>query len=207
MEKNKTWANLISFIFHPLVLPTFGISILLFIPSYIALSIPLTARRLIIGLVFVNTFIAPLLIIFLMKKIGIIKDFSLREKQERIYPTLVSTLFYLFTYYLFRQANLPSALGYFIAGATFVVLAGFMVSFYWKISFHMLSMGGFTAYLISISLLLGHEMPLLILASILISGLLGSARILLNAHTPAQVYAGYITGAGIMLLLFFWLQG
>jgi hypothetical protein len=207
MEKKITWANLISFIFHPLVLPTFGISILLFIPSYIALSIPLNARRLIIGLVFVNTFLGPLLVIFLMKKIGIIQDVSLREKHERIYPTLVSALFYLFTFYLFRQANLPSVLGYFIAGATLVVLAGFTVSYYWKISFHMLSMGGFTAYLILISLILGHEMHFLILSSILISGLLGSARIILNAHTPAQVYVGYITGAGIMVLLFFWLNG
>ncbi len=207
MIKNITWANLISFVFHPLVLPTFAISILLFIPSYIAFSIPLVARRLIIGLVFVNTFIVPILVIVLMKKSGIIQDINLREKKERIYPTLVSAFFYLFTYYLFRQANLPSVLGNFIAGATCVVLVGFMISFYWKISFHMLSMGGFTAFLISISLFLGYEMHLLILASILTTGLLGTARLKLNSHTPAQVYTGFIIGAGIMITLFFWLQG
>jgi len=206
MVKNTTWANWISYIFHPLIVPTLAISILLFIPSYVAFSIPLAARRLIIGLVMVNTFLAPLLVIVLMKKTGIIRDVNLKEKEERIYPTLVSAFFYLFTYYLFRQANLPSLLGYFIVGATCVVLVGFIVSYFWKISFHMLSIGGFSAYLISVSLLLGHQMNLLIISVVLISGLLGSARIKLNAHTPAQVYTGFLAGAAIMLFLFFLLR-
>jgi len=65
-----------------------------------------------------------------------------------------------------------------------------------------MSIGGFTGFLIITSLVLRYEMPLLIIGSIIISGLLGSARIRLNAHTPAQVYSGFITGISLMMLLF-----
>jgi len=70
----------------------------------------------------------------------------------------------------------------------------------------MMSMGGFTGYLIAVSMALRYDIPLLIIASILISGYLGTARIQLNAHNPPQVYAGYITGVLVMLLLFFYFR-
>ncbi len=203
---DATWARLTSVAFHPMIMPALAVLILFSIPSYVAYSTPATGRRLIVGLVFLNTCIAPFLVILLMKKTGLIKDFLLQDRNERIYPMLVSVFFYLFTYYLFRQANLPSLLNYFIMGATLLVLLGFVITFYWKISLHMMSMGGFTGYLIAISLILGYELHAFIVGSILVSGLVGSARIRLNVHNQSQVYAGFITGILIMLLLFFYLR-
>jgi hypothetical protein len=203
MKMNLGWARLASMIFHPMIIPTLAVIILFSIPSYITFSTPLQVRRIIIGLVFVNTCIAPFLIIFLMKKAKIVSDLMLTERLERIYPTVVSAFFYLFTYYLIKQANLTFMLSYFIMGATILVLIGFLVSYIWKISFHMLSIGGFTGFLISISIVLGHEMHLMIITVILISGMLGSARITLNAHTPSQVYVGYLMGIGVMIMLYF----
>lgn len=206
IKANATWARLASGAFHPMIMPTLAVLILFSIPSYVAYSTPAMARWLIVGLVFLNTCVAPFLVILLMKKTGLIKDFLLQDKNERIYPMLVSVFFYLFTYYLFRQANLPSLLNYFIMGATLLVLLGFVITFYWKISLHMVSMGGFTGYLIAVSLILGYELHTFIVGSILVSGLVGSARIRLNAHNQSQVYTGFITGILIMLLLFFYLR-
>lgn len=200
------WARLASLTFHPMILPTLAIIIVFSIPSFVAYSVPLGARRLIIGLVFINTCVAPFLIILLMKKLGLISDYSLPNRSERVYPIMVSAFFYMFTYYLFRQANLPSLINFFVMGATILVLIGFVVTFYWKISLHMISIGGFTAFLMAVSFLLGYSMPMLIVVSILMSGVLGSARLKLEAHNPAQVYMGWITGFGVMLLLFFYLS-
>ncbi len=157
-------------------------------------------------MVFFNTCIAPLTTMLLMKRMKIIPDLLLFERLDRIYPTIVSAFFYLFTYYLFRQANLPALLSYFIMGATLLVVVGFVVTYFWKISFHLMSMGGFTGFLIAVSLLLDYPLHLLIILAILISGLLGAARIQLNAHKPSQVYAGFLTGIAVMLSLFFWLM-
>ena len=193
--------------FHPMIMPTLAVLIVFSIPSYVSFSIPTSARRLITGLVFLNTCIAPFLVILVMKKTGLIKDFYLQDRNERVYPIMVSVFFYLFTYYLFRQAHLPSLLNYFVMGATLLVLLGFVITFYWKISLHMMSMGGFTGYLIAVSLILGYELHMLIIGSVLVSGLVGSARIKLNAHNPSQVYVGFVTGILLMLLLFFYLRG
>jgi hypothetical protein len=194
-------------IFHPMILPSLAMIILLTIPSYVSFSIPAQARRLIVGLVFINTCVGPMLVILLMKRIGLISDIFLDSRSERLYPILVSVLFYLFTWYLFRQANIPSLLNHFIVGATSLVLIGLIVTNFWKISLHMMSMGGFTGYMIALSMILDYEMPMLIIGSILVSGMLGSARIKLNAHNPAQVYVGWITGIAIMLMVIFYLRG
>lgn len=200
------WARLISAVLHPLIMPSIAMVILFAIPSYVSFSVSSQAQRLILVIVFINTCLAPLLAIFFLKRIGVISSVLLDERTDRIYPVLVSVFFYLFTYYLFRQANLPSVMSYFIMGATLLTLIGFIVTFYWKISIHMISMGGFTGFLIALSLLLRFEMAFLIILTILLSGLLGTARIKLNAHNPPQVYAGYITGVFVMLLLFIYLR-
>ncbi len=204
--KKDFWARLVSAVFHPLFMPGIAMIILFSIPSYVAFSVSAQAQRLIIIIVFINTCIAPLLAILFLKRIGLISSVLLDKRADRIYPVLITILFYLFTYYLFRQAKLPSALNYFIVGATMVTLAGFVTTFYWKISIHMMSIGGFTGFLIALSVLLRYDMPLLIVISILVSGLLGTARIKLNAHNPPQVYAGFITGVAVMLLLFYYLH-
>lgn len=199
-------SRLISGVFHPLFIPSIAMIILFAIPSYVAFSVSKQAQKLIIVIVFINTCIAPLLAILFMKRTGIVSSVLLDKRGDRIYPVLISILFYLFTYYLFRQAKLPSVLNYFIVGGTIVTLAGFIITFYWKISIHMLSIGGFTGFLIALSIFLRYDMPFLIISSILVSGLLGTARIKLNAHNPPQVYAGFITGVAIMLLLFYYLS-
>ena len=200
------WARLVSAVFHPLFMPSICMVILFSIPSYVAFSVSAQAQRLIIIIVFINTCVAPLLSILFLKRIGMISDIMLDERADRIYPVLITTLFYFFTWYLFRQANLPSLMIYFIVSATILTLIGFVITFYWKISIHMMSMGGFTGFLIAVSMALRYDLPLLIIASILISGFLGTARIKLNAHNPTQVYAGYLTGVLVMLLLFFYFR-
>ncbi len=196
------WARVISAIFHPLLMPTLGVIILFSLSTYISFSLSTQAKRLIVFIVFVNTAIAPMFVILFFKKIGYIKNILLNERSDRIYPTTITLFLYMFTYYLFRESNLPYLLNFFIIGATFLTFIGLIITLFWKISIHMMSMGGLTGFLICISLVLTYEIPLLILLSILISGLLGTARIKLNAHNPPQVYAGFLMGVSVMLGLF-----
>jgi hypothetical protein len=198
-------ARFISALIHPLLMPTFAVVILFSLSTYISFSVSTQAKRLIILIIFINTAIAPLFVILFFKKIGYISNLLLNERTDRIYPTTVTLFLYMFTWYLFRQANLPGLLNFFIIGATILTFVGLVITFYWKISIHMMSVGGFTGFLISASLALKYDIPFLILLSIVISGMLGTARIKLNAHTPAQVYAGYSVGIGIMLCLFWFL--
>jgi membrane-associated phospholipid phosphatase len=205
MKDHPLWARLVSAIFHPLLMPSIAVAILFALSTYISFSLSTQAKRVIILIVFFNTAIAPMFVILFFKRIGYIKDVLLNERVDRIYPTLITLFLYMFTAYLFRQANMPSLLTFFIIGGTVLTFLGLIVTLYWKISIHMMSMGGFTGFLICISLILKYDIPFLIVLSILISGLLGSSRIILNAHTPAQVYAGFVAGVSVMLSLFLYM--
>lgn len=189
-------------IFHPLLIPTLGIFILFHLNTYIAFSVAPGARRFIILIVFINTAIAPVLSFLIMKKTGYIRDFSLKERSERILPLLVATALFFITYYMLRQLPLPSLVYFYVISATLLILLTMMVSFFWKISIHMVSLGGFTGFLIITSLLLRTDISWLIILAFMASGLTGSSRLILKAHTPAQVYAGFIMGISSMMALY-----
>lgn len=189
-------------LFHPLLIPTLGIFILFQLNTYIAFSIAPEARRFIIAIVFINTAIAPVLSFLIMKKTGYIKDFSLSERSERILPLLVAAALFFITYYMLRQLPLPSLVYFYVISATLLLLLTMMVSFFWKISIHMVALGAFTGFLIITTLLLRTDINWLIILAFMASGLTGSSRLVLKVHTPAQVYAGFLMGISTMMALF-----
>lgn len=205
MNVEKTIARFFSIAFHPLLIPTFGMILLFHLNTYISFSIPDPAKRFILVILFVNTAVAPVLFLFLFKRTGFISNVLLDDRQERLLPLFVSSLFFILTYFLFKQVSLPSLINYFIMGATLLVLICLMITFGWKISLHAASMGGLTGFLITSSLLLKADLSWLIMLSVLVSGFVASSRIFLQAHTPAQVYAGFLLGIFVMFTLYAYL--
>jgi hypothetical protein len=206
MKIENRIASLLSAVLHPLILPTLGMIILFNLNTYLSYSIPGQAKKFILLIVFINSAIAPVLSILLLKKTGFIKDVMLDERSERMLPLLLSAIYFFITYYLLRKVALPSLLYFYIIGATVLVLLTLIITFRWKISIHMVSMGGFTGFLISLALLLHIDIDRLLILTFLASGLLGTARIKLNAHDLPQVFAGYVMGVGVMLILFLYLR-
>jgi hypothetical protein len=206
MKIENRIASLLSAVLHPLILPTLGMIILFNLNTYLSYSIPGQAKKFILLIVFINSAIAPVLSILLLKKTGFIKDVMLDERSERMLPLLLSAIYFFITYYLLRKVALPSLLYFYIIGATVLVLLTLIITFRWKISIHMVSMGGFTGFLISLALLLHIDIDWLLILTFLASGLLGTARIKLNAHDLPQVFAGYAMGVGVMLILFLYLR-
>lgn len=196
-------ARLLSVCFHPLIIPTLGMVLLFRMDSYLAYSIPGQLRQFILLIVFINTALAPALSMLLLKRTGVIGDLLLSERAERIYPVLLTSLFFFLTYYLLRQAVLPSIMYYYLMGATLSVVLTLLVTFWWKISIHMVSMGGLLGAVVATSIHLNLDLTGFILSGILLGGLVGYSRLRLRAHSPWQVYAGFFLGVGVMLALFF----
>jgi membrane-associated phospholipid phosphatase len=206
MKVEVVLSRLFSVIFHPLIIPTLGIIILFRLNTYISFAVADQAKRFVMMIFFINTALAPAMVTVLLKRAGVIGDVLLDERSERLFPLLASAVFYILTYYLLKKITLPSIIYYYVIGATLLVLICLMITFRWKISIHMMSMGGITGFLISASMLLRTDISLLILASILFSGFVGASRIRLNAHTPFQVYAGFLLGLVVMISLYSYLR-
>ncbi|MFO7873868.1 MAG: hypothetical protein R6U62_05245 [Bacteroidales bacterium] len=206
MKPADTIARLFSIVLHPLLIPTLGIFILFQLSTYLSFSVTAEARRFILLVIFINTAIIPVLSVLILKQARFIKDLTLDERQERILPLLIATVMLFFTFYLLRQLTLPSLIYYYVTGAAMLVLSSLVITFYWKISVHMISLGGLTGFLIVVSLLLRADISHLIIAAFLVSGITAASRIHLQSHTPAQVYTGYLLGVFIMLMLFVYLR-
>lgn len=192
----------ISYLLHPMLIPTYALLILFNMQVYFTIGIPVKVKWMIALLIFIITGLLPMLIVLLMSKLGIIKTLHMSQREERIWPFVTTALFYYLAYYLLRQLDISPAFILFTLGAFLSVLASLMISFFWKISVHMIGMGGLVGAFIGLSLRFMVDMPLLIVILILLSGITGFARLKLAAHSPSQVLAGFIVGFGIFILLF-----
>lgn len=190
----KTTAQLISFLFHPLIIPTLGIFIFFNTDSYLNYAISEEMKNAVLLLVAISTFIIPTLVSFLLLNKKIISTLEMETQQERRVPYIFTIIFYFFTLYMLNKAPIPPLIFKFIVATTIAIILAFIINFKWKISAHMIGIGGLIGALITVSLLLHTFILPIIIILFVVAGLIGSARLILNAHTPAQIYVGFILG-------------
>ncbi len=196
-------AQFISYIFHPLLMPTYGLALLFKIKTYFFFAIPHDAKIAIVVIVFLNTALMPALFFLFLKFRKVISNLKMENKNERIIPFIVTAIFYYGTYYILRKFNLPPLVYYLIFGSFSLIIISLIINFWWKISIHTLAIGGLTGAYISIGFYLSLNFILPVALFVLLAGSIGFARLKLLAHTPAQVYAGFLTGALFMGSLFY----
>ena len=196
------FANVVSYIFHPLLMPTYSLMILFYIKSYLSFAIPYQAKIAIVAIIFFNTAMMPVLVFLFMKLRNIISSLRMEERKERILPFIVTAVFYFGTYFILRKFHLPPIIYYLIFGSACLIIIALTINFWWKISIHMIGIGGLTGALTCIAYYLSVNPGILVAFTVLIAGFIGFARLKLNAHTPLQVYGGYITGVFFMVGLF-----
>ena len=194
---------------HPLLMPTILFLLLLFIAP-----IPLGAEPLellmklaVVGFVFIYTFVLPAYFVYLMKRWGLISSLKLENLKDRRLPYFVTSIIYTaLGYFLYSKNSMLFPCGYILWSIAAVILCLGIISLWWQISAHAAGVGGMIGALAGILGQLGEQnlfFPLLFM--VILSGYVISARLALNAHTPAQVGAGFLLGLGISLASIFML--
>jgi hypothetical protein len=195
-------ATVVSYILHPLLVPTYIIIFLLNMDVFLAFMIPFSVRLWIITMFFTLTFAMPVMMIFMMYRRGIITSMQMEIRSERFYPLLLTTIFWTIGYILMSRTGLPVIYYQYLLGGIAALVIAMIVNHFWKISLHMLGMGGLTGVFLGFSLRIGVDIFLLISVLILLSGLVGYARLKVNSHNPPQVYVGYIVGVILMIVVY-----
>lgn len=134
----------------------------------------------------------------------------LREREDRLLPFFLAFLFFAFNYLSFKRLTIPWPLYSLMLGSAVAVLFAFIISLKWKISIHMVGIGGIVGGIYGISQVFfpNTQLVLAMLAlSIMLSGFVGFARLRLNAHNPLQVYAGFLLGFVCEFMPIFWRWG
>lgn len=198
----QRFARIISWLFHPLLMPMYGILVITFSGTYAGIT-DLRELRYVNMLVFGMTFALPAAFIPLYLYIRLVRNVEMEERQERIVPYGITLAFYLAAYLLVREIPVSRVYKEFMLAACLSLFLVFIVSIFWKISAHMAGLGGVTALILSLSVFLEADLMLYLLIAVLSAGLTAYARLRLDAHDPFQVYSGFLLGFVTVLTIFF----
>jgi len=201
-------ARIISFVFHPLLLATYLFALLMYVFPVALDPLKEEGHSNFIFLIFCVTFLFPALNVGIFKAFGSIQTFAMRERHERIIPFSFITILYIVITYLFyskTRIGLNDNLLKFLIIIDALVLVGTIVTYFYKVSMHSIGMCGLIGILLPLNKI-SEDGALFypIIATIVLSGLVMSARLQLNAHTPREVMVGGVLGftTGFVLMFF-----
>jgi len=129
----------------------------------------------------------------------------MEDHTERYIPYATTVLYYFALYYLFYNVEIPNLFKVLVLGASLSVLLTFIINFKWKISAHTIGIGGIAGAMLATVYRLQMELYLVLMLIIISAGIVGYARLKLKAHTPPQIYTGFLLGflVEFLLLLFY----
>lgn len=191
----------LSSVFSPLVVPTLACAITFMITPLANFGNE-TFHFTACFIVFCITTLVPVAVIAYLMRSGRVSDADITNRRQRGVPYAVASLCFLVSACYLAWVEMPRWLVMFFGGACFATLSAIVINEAWKISAHSITMGGLAAlmaYIAINNLFIVAILPWLA-AVILAGGLVGSARLVLRRHTPAQVYAGWCFGLVVELI-------
>jgi len=194
------WAGFVSYVLHPLFIPSLITAYLLFIhPVNKLLISPEGAMRAWIS-VTLNTVLYPAFLVFLLWRLKFVSSMHLKNQRERIIPLVVNIMFYFWAWYVSRNIELfPVSLKLWLMGAFLCSCAAMFTNIFMKMSLHGIGWGGAVGFCIIQQGIDPNFAPIMLPLVLVLAGLAGTARLVLHAHKPGEVYAGYLAG---MICLF-----
>lgn len=193
IDMSERLAKITSIIFHPLLMPLYGMAIIFSAPTLLG-YLPFNIKKLLLLILLVNNVLLPvsLLPFFIQRKI--ISSWTISERKERNIPLVISTILYGTTSFIIFRFPVPVFLKSFIFTLTFLSVIVTLINFWWKISLHSVGAGALIGLVLILSLKMLTPLEWYLISVIIFSGLILSSRLKLNNHNPSQVWAGLFTG-------------
>ena len=162
---------------------------------------PIQYKLIVLGVVYCFTILMPTLTIFLFRKINGFSPEDLGERKRRFMPFLLTITSYVFCLVMMHRPNIPWYMTGIILAALIMMVICIVVNLKWKLSEHMAGVGAIVGGLVSFSALFGYNPVWWLCLFILIAGVLGTARIILQHHTLGEVLVGFAVGLICSLLV------
>ena len=189
-------SRVLSVLLYPLFIPTYGM--ILFCCAYAVHVTPLPLVWSLIAVIgtFILTCLLPISAIWLMIRRGQVADIQIAKASERTMPYIYTLSGFAFwAYFIIAVLKAPVFLGYIAIGATVAIGLIALINRFWKISAHLTGMGGLFGGLMSYCLAISATPTWgTFIGWLTFSLVLMYARLHLDAHTPAQVCAGWLLG-------------
>jgi len=210
-QLERSVARLISLLFHPMLVTFYGIVLLYqldlynYFPHEFHKWISTELEKWTYMVVAINTILIPLSLIpfYLYRKL--ILSVRMEQSHERIIPLIIQSILFLITYYILHRFYAPVLITGSILVGTISVFIALLISWYWKISLHLLGIGALTGIFFILSVKYRIDLNNYLIFLFIASGLIGYSRLKLDAHNQNQIYAGFAVGFSISSGVFYFL--
>lgn len=200
-------AKVISYVFHPLFIPTYVFLFLIYQVPFEFAGITEYQLQLRLFSIFWLTAFFPAFAVFLLWRLKFSDSIFLRTQKERIIPYIITMFFYWWMYFLSRNfTDQPVVLKFFYMGIFMSTVAGLILNNYFKISLHGMAVGGALAAIILFAMYYRLPLGLYMSVAALLTGIVCTSRFLVSDHTNAEVYSGLAVGISCQWVAYYFLM-
>lgn len=199
----KFLAHFFSWVFLPLLMPSYGILISLFVPAYstnIEMTslyfAPIESKWALFTIFFLFSVVAPGVSFILLHRFKVISTIDVERQGERSLPLVIMLVYSLVLFFLLvYKAGAGTLPRYFYAlplSGVAVTSIFLLINRWIKISLHGAGAGILLGFLIIFTRAQDAFSIWWILSALLAAGLTMAARLYLQKHTSLEVYTGFI---------------
>jgi len=195
----KKIGQVVSFVFHPLLMPTLGLLLLLNSGTYISLLDP-AAKKALMFVMALGTLLFPLMMIPILYYRKLLTSFQQSTREERLIPQLIILILYIITFVYFARLPLSRVIHGYVLATALTLAAVLVLSIRVKICLHSAALGGMAGLIVALIFL--YETPLqgVLMIVLLAGGLTASSRLAMGVQRPVEVYGGYLLGFTVLLI-------
>ncbi len=195
----KKAAPVISILFHPLIMPTLGLLLLLNSGTYLSLLDP-AAKRAILFVMALGTLFFPLMMIPIFYYRKLVTSLQNATREERILPQLIILILYIITFVYFVRLPLSRVIHAYVLAVVLTLSVVLILNFLLKLSLHTAAIGGLTGLIIALIFLYDTPLQTPLILTFLAGGITASSRLALGRERGVEVYAGYLVGLVVVLI-------
>jgi hypothetical protein len=210
MEKSqpkivKYIAHLLSYVFHPLFIPTYFFLYLMQVLPFEFVGITDWQLKMRLFSVAWLTAFFPAFAVFLLWRLKLSDSIFLRTQKERIIPYVITMFFYWWMYYLSRNfTDQPVALKFFYLGIFVASAIGLTVNNFMKVSLHAMGIAGITTAIVLVSVFYPVTNSIWVILAVLLTALVISARLIVSDHSKKELLVGLFIGVFTQVAAYLW---
>lgn len=184
--------RLISFVFHPLLFSFIGTFLyLLLSPKHVAKQ----QEYIILTIIFISTYILPIFLLMILKKLKVIDSYYLKTIEERKFPTIFFIILSIMIGKMLLNIHIVDLLAYSFFGIALALTFSYLLFIKQiKSSLHTMGIGGLIGFVLVMSYEYQLNFTIIISLLFILAGLIAVSRLKLHAHTSSEVYIGFIVG-------------
>ncbi|MFH0757754.1 MAG: hypothetical protein V2B15_10745 [Bacteroidota bacterium] len=194
----KSAARFLSFLFHPLLMPTLGLLLILNSGTYLSLLDP-AAKKAIIFVMALGTIFFPIMMLPILYYRNLITSLKDASREEKLISYLVILVLYVITFAYLGRLPLSRFVHAYVLSMPVLLFIILLIGLKFNICAHMAALGGMAGLIVT--LILYYETPLqwVLIFSLTASGLTGTARLISGVQRPLEIYSGFLLGFVVVL--------